>query len=244
MSVQKSKSKTLRSTIPRATSLEIRAKANALPLKSLIYALSHTVANPIIENDAKNDGIGRRVQMLSRHIANLNRMADVLSRSGIVRADVMYREMASAATSYVNLFYAMRHSSRTGYIARCYTDGTCSRVKPENTMLVMPALMATKREKRNRVASTLTRHLYSMPLRVVYRTSKAAMHVELLEQAMSVKHVPDSALRRFSSSLKKMDALIHAIENGAIDPQSDERLKELFIDEIVELSQRDDLMMA
>ena len=242
--MQKTKPQALRTSIPKSTSIEIRAKANMLPIKSLIYALSHVIADPSVQSDARNDGIGRRVQMLSRHVSNLGRIANVLSRSGIVRPEMLYRTISSATTSYVNLFYAMKHGCRSSFIERCYTDGTCGRVRPDSNILVMPALMATRKEKRNKVSSNIIRHLYSMPMKVVYRSSKSAMHVELLEQALSVKSISDSALRRFSASLKKMDALIGAIEAGAIDPGSDEQLKELFIDEIVELSLSEDIRLA
>ncbi len=242
--MQKTKPYKSKSHISASTSLEIRSRANALPVKSLIYAITHAVSDPSIEDDAKNDGISRRVQLLSRHLNNLTRIADLLNRSGTIRPEALYGTISSAATSYVNLFYAMRHSTRSSFIARCYTGSACKRIKPENNLLVMPAVMATRKEKRNKVSDNIIGSLYSMPLRFVYKHSKAAMHVELLQKAIAVKSISDSTLRRFSSSLKKIDALIGAIENGAVDPTNDELLKELFIDEIVEFSNSEDLTLA
>ncbi len=244
MSLHRSKSKAARQVSSRITSLEIRSRSNALPVKSLIYAISHALNDPNIKREVSNNGISHRASTLSRHISRLCRISDALCRAGVVNPDAMYSTLRAATTSYVNFFYSMKQSTLNGFIEQFYLTDVCRRVRPENNLLVMPALMATKKDNRRKVSAHILNNLYRMPINFVYKNSKAAMHVELLEQSLSAKSISDSDLDRFSDSLKRLDLLVESIKNGNVNPTADEDVKEHFIDLIVNMSHGSDIGIA
>ncbi len=225
----------------KASPREIRSRANALPLKSMMYAISHAMADPTIKADAASGNTKRRVSVLSRHLSTLDRLVLYLGNSSEIGPSQAYGTITSAAHSYVNLFYSMKPSSRNAYIERHSNGALSKRIKPENNLLVLPAIMASRKERRSSVHSAIVRNLHAMPLRFLYNKTKAAMRVELLEQAMGIKGARESALAGFSASMKNIEALLDGIAGGDIKPESDERAKDMFVNHIVDMSESEEM---
>lgn len=242
--MQKSKPATLKSSMFKASPKEIRSKANALPLKSMMYAISHALSDPTVKQVAASGNTKRRASVLSRHLSSLDRLVLYLGNSSDIDPNQMYGTITSAAHSYVNLFYSMKPSSRNAYIEEHSSSALSKRIKPENNLLVLPAIMASRRARRSSVHSIIVRNLHAMPLRFLYSKTKAAMRVELLEQAMGIKGARESALAGFSASMKNIEALLDGMADGEMNPASDERAKDMFVNHIVDISESEEMRIA
>ena len=58
--------------------------------------------------------------------------------------------------------------------------------------------------------------LYKMPFKVLFESSKSALHVALLEQNMAIRTVPYDTVESFSKSLSKLETRMNAIGKGTI----------------------------
>ncbi len=227
-------------SVSRNVSASIKCGANLLPVKGLIYALSHARAK-CVKRGKENSSIN--VYKLARYIKELTDMARDLQRYQDVNPDILYRKLRGATIAYVNFFYALNDEEREVYLTTC-NGITHKKIEREQNLLLIPAIMATKREPKAHVSKFLVNNIYKVPFRVLYHASKAAMHIELLEQAMGIKNAPDHLMKRFSGALSEIDTRMSAIEDGGIDPQMDEALKQRFIDEAVKLSEAADMRIA
>ena len=213
-----------------------------LPVKGLLYAISHAIGDPEVKAASRDDAARRRVNGLSRQMPRLYLLASGYNDDKDDPSELL-GTITSATRSYVNLFYAMQRRHRQAYIERHY-DGIGRRVKPESNLLLMPAIMAQDGERRSQAYSTIINGLYSMPARFLYTKSKAALKVELLQQGMGLKGAKDSALSRLSLSMERIQAQIDRIASGEINPENDEMVKELFVKEVVAVSEAEDMSIA
>lgn len=242
--MQRTRASALKHSISfRADPIQMRRRANLLPIKSMLYAISHALSDPSIKADARHENTRRRISGLSKHFSRLFLLASDYGTEEQMSPPRMFGAITSAVHSYVNLFYALRPAGRESYIGR-HSDGIGRRVSPENNLLIMPAIMAQRGERRSLAYSTIARSLYSMPARFLYDKSRAAMKVEALEHGMGIKSAREAALSRLSLSMSQVESLIHRIGDGSISPEADEMIKELFVNEIVAVSESEDMSLA
>jgi hypothetical protein len=231
----------------KGLSLEIRCKANVLPLKSMLYAIAHarqTLYKP------KNSNASLYAHKLTSQMRDLSSMINSLNfsarpsqsqlpppiqPSNPENPDEHSRGIESAINTYVDLFYNIHKDERKSYI-ESFNQKKNSKIKPERNLLIIPALMAELKMPKEDVSKGLFYSLYKMPFKMLYDSSKSALHVALLEQNMAIRTVPYDTVEKFSKSMSKLDARIKSVEKGEIKPQEDEDLKIDFIDKAIEFS--------
>lgn len=243
--MQKTKSRPERArttSASRTLSLAIRCGANLLPVKGLLYAMAHASSSRHVTNSSKASGAGT-VRKMSKTAKELAGLATDLQKMREVTGSDLYRQIKGATTAYVDLFYSMDTKERDMYLTSCFRHHS-KKITDEQNLLLIPAIMASRGEPKSSVTTFLTNAIYRIPFRVLYHSSKAAVHIELLEEAMGIKNSPDKAMQRFSEHLSRMDMRMQAIEDGTIRPEGDEALKEEFTNEAVLLSQSTDMKIA
>ncbi len=204
----------------KGLSLEIRSKANAIPLKSLIYAIKHATLKLSKKRNSNSSLYSYR---LATHARELSRMVDNLKLSSNIDPEAHSKIIRASARLYVDLFYALSQDERKVYIQSF--SGKSTRIRPESNLLMIPALMAEFNQPKEEVAQTLHYALYRMPFRILYDSSKSALHLALLEQNMAIKSVPYEVVEQFSQSMAGLGSTMKAIEGGSINPNDDEDAK-------------------
>ena len=226
----------------KADPVQIRRRANLLPIKGMLYAISHAIADQSVKSDAKSGSSRRRINGISKHFSKLHFLASGYDDD--ISPSEMLAILTSASRSYVNLFYSMKGSNRSSYIARHSNSPAGRSVSPERNLLLIPAIMASRRERRSLAYSTIIKGLYSMPARFLYNRAAAAMKLEAMQQGLGLKGAKDSALSRLSLSMSQMESMISRMLAGGANPESDEMIKELFVNEVVAISESEDMGLA
>lgn len=223
-------------------SLAIRCGANLLPLKGLIYAIAHARASRhVVHTRKENAQIALR--RMAKYMSVLTAMANDLQKMKEVDGKDLYEALRAAVLAYVDMFYQMEEEQRNSFLTSC-SSHQGRKITHEQNLLLIPAIMASRGEPKHAVAAYLTNALYKVPFRVLYHSSKAAMHIELLQQAMGLKSAPEQLVKRFSASLANVEKCMIMIDNGKIEPEIDEVLKQEFVDEAVHFSQATDMKIA
>ena len=115
------------------------------------------------------------------------------------------------------------------------------RVKRESNMLFIPAILGEAGEDQKVVKAGLFKHLYSMPFKMLYNTSKSGLRLMLLQNGMAIKSMNYEMVHEFSKSVSVLDARILEIAEGRISPIKDEELKSQFIEQAVKMSRETDI---
>lgn len=224
--------------------MAIRCGANLLPVKGLLYAMAHAKASRFVTGSSKQD-VQISVRKLAKYIQELTDLAVDLQKMQEVSGSSLHREIRLAVMAYVNLFYNMDESQRSSYLESCIGhSGRKKKIPHEQNLLLIPALMASRGEARNDVTNFLSNAIYKIPFRVLYHSSKAAIHIELFQQAAGLKAAPDKEIERFSGLLEKVAGKMDGIEEGKVQPEEDEELKREFIDEAVHISHSTEMKIA
>lgn len=147
--------------------------------------------------------------------------------------------LKSAVDNYVSLFYSMNTQERTAYVKSM--SAVRHRVRKESNMLFIPAIFSEEGEDPKVVKSDLFKHLYAMPFKMLYNTSKSGLRLMLLQNGMAVKSMNYEMVHEFSKSVSMLDARILEIGEGKINPIKDEELKNGFIEEAVKMSRETDI---
>ncbi len=221
----------------RGISLEIRCKANILPLKSLLYAMAHASKYMI---RPKNSNASLYVHKLIAQTRNISALANSLKGSNDVSPSIHSKGIESAISTYVEMFYSVGRDERKWYIEE-FNKGNRTKVKAERNLLVLPALMAELKMPKDEASKGLFYSLYKMPFKVLHESSKSALHVALLERNMAIRTVPYGAVERFSKSMSKLESRMAAVEGGGIDPDDDEDIKADFIERAIAFSKATDI---
>jgi hypothetical protein len=231
----------------RGLSLEIRCRANVLPLKSLMYAIAHArknVCKPKSNASMYTHKLASQMRDLGNMINSLNASAMAKQQKpplpppelpGPDSPDNHSSSIESSINAYVDLFYAVTREERKSYM-NLFNTGKKTKIKPERNLLIIPALMAELKQPKEEVAKGLFYSLYKMPFKVLFDSSKSALHVALLEQNMAIRSVPFDTIENFSLSMGKLEGKMKAIQKGDIKPQEDEEIKADFIEKAVEFS--------
>ena len=226
----------------RALSLAIRCGANLLPLKGLLYAMAHAKASRHVTGSSKEQ-VRISLRRLNRQMKELAMLADDLQSMKDISGEELHKGIKRATATYVELFYNLNNDDRDSYLTSC-SGHNSKKIANEQNLLLIPALMASRGESKDEITDFLSNNIYKIPFRVLYHSSKAAVHIELLEQAMGIKNAPEALIKNFSNALGNMVKCMDAIEQGSISPVADESLKQEFVDEAVLLSQQTDMKIA
>ena len=231
----------------RGLSLEIRCRANVLPFKSMVYALSHAKLKLYRSRNSNASMYGHR---LTSQLRDLSSNIDALRYAATPSAAQLPPEQPSpddpernsrlinsSILTYVDLFYTINKEERKSYI-ESFNNQRKTKIKKERNLLIIPALMAELNQPKEEVSTHLFNNLYSMPFKVLHESSKSALHIGILEQNMAIKSVPYETVERFSKSMSRLESRIKAIEKGSINPIEDEDIKADFIEKASEFSKR------
>ncbi|MDE1865467.1 MAG: hypothetical protein KGH94_02410 [Candidatus Micrarchaeota archaeon] len=232
--------------------IEIRSRANLLPFKALIYVTSNAVLKSPKASKAR---LKDQYKNLTNTIKILNTYADRLYGAGGPNPSApgkpspsepdpysMADTMKSAIDNYVSLFYSMATHERSAYVKSM--SAVKHKLKRESNMLFIPAIFAEDNEDPKVVKAGLFKHLYSMPFKMLYNTSKSGLRLMLLQNGMALRSVNYEMVHEFSKSVSVLDARILEISEGRISPIKDEELKTNFIDQALKMSKETDINIA
>jgi hypothetical protein len=220
-------------------STAIKCGANLLPVVTMIYSMQHAkkssyileTSNPIIRMSLQD--MNEKIIMLKTTAKNLQKMKDIDD-------DELYKIIYNATTSYVNLFYHMSEDAIDNYIIN--SEGHITKnINRENNLLLIPAILAARGEPSSDVINFITNNVYKVPFKILYHSSKAALHIELLEQSMGIKTISIQTLNNLNLLLQQLEKRTKEIEEGNIRLDENTLLKEKFIESIIEISYGKDL---
>jgi hypothetical protein len=203
-----------------------------MPFQSMIYAISYV---RLSAKTKKGSRASSYRQKLLAHLNTLKVLAKLLQSSIEVDSTLSYMNTKSAVNNYVNLFYSMSNKERSGYIGAA-SARLLNGVKPENNLLLVPAMMASASKPKHTAISGIEIALYKKPFKLLYEASSSALQIMRFRQRTAIERSPEMATAEFSRSLAKLDSRIRAIEHGMINPESDESLKQEFIRSAIEFS--------
>ncbi|MDE1810667.1 MAG: hypothetical protein KGH66_01335 [Candidatus Micrarchaeota archaeon] len=219
--------------IDKALTIGIKSRANSLPFKSLLYAMSHA---RLKMGNSKAQVTTLHLKKLTQSQRIIHEIAKGLDAQEDPDPSAIYKHIKGATAHYVNLFYALTSEERTEYIAKIGRMKLSREIRPEENLLLMPAINAELREQKSNVINTIANRLYRAPFKVLYDSSKSALHVALLERNMAIKSVPEQMLKNFSSIMSKMDEVIKSIDMGLIDATTFDEVKNEFVADAVNFS--------
>lgn len=180
---------------------------------------------------------------MSKQLKELSIFATDLQKMREVSGSELYKHIKLATIAYVELFYSLDSKERDLFLQSCGGHHG-KKITNEQNLLLIPAIMASRGEPKSHVTGFLIGAIYKIPFRVLYHSSKAAVHIELLQQAMGIKDTPDGPVKRFSDALARMDKVMQGIDEGSLSPDHDELFKQRFVEEAVLLSQSTEMKVA
>ena len=234
----------------RGLALEIRCKANILPLKAMLYAIAHArqkACKPRNSNStlyvprltAQMRELAASIDALNAHARAAHAASPVGTAIDPDDPNAHSSGIESSIRTYVDFFYTISKAERKEYMQAF--GNPRARIGAERNLLLIPALMAELDQPKEEVSRGLFWHLYRMPFKVLYDSSKSALHVGNLLNNMAIRSVEYGTIDNFSKSMSRLDARIKAIEKGQVRPQEDERLKAEFIDRAIGFSKITDI---
>jgi hypothetical protein len=224
-------------------SLAIKCGANLLPVKGMLYAMAYANASGHVSRSTRRGADEARGKM-SKQMKELALLASDLQRLRAASGSELYKGIKLAVISYVDLFYSLDSRERDLFITGCVPGRSRKKIMDEQNLLLIPAIMASRGEPKAKVTEFLISGVYKIPFRVLYHSSKAAIHIELLQQAMGLKGTPEASVKRFSDVLERVNDKMESIEEGDLRPEADENLKDRFVAEAVLLSQTTNMKIA
>ncbi len=226
----------------KADSTSIRKGISRLPLKSLHYAISYLMLDPCSAKARSGTSEARRLATIARHKAAIESILSDASDSHTKEA--IHSKITSAANSYVGFFYSIDEAARKAFIDRADKSTMSDRIPKKNNLILIPAIMASRGERRSRAMAQLLRWLYSAPLVFLQKSSKTAMHIELLQQSIGLKDIADSSMKRLSLTMNQLDSAIERIMGGGFRFEEDSMLADIAVNEIVAISEAERLSIA
>ncbi|MDE1857076.1 MAG: hypothetical protein KGH98_03255 [Candidatus Micrarchaeota archaeon] len=228
----------------RTRFLEIKCGFTMMPLKSLSYAMQHAKSNREMRAVAKKGQIRICLDEINKSLKALTLNVYWLNRLNELGTDEVYRSIQKASASYVDLFYNMSRSECSAYIKSCEKAMYAGNVDPEDNLLLMPAIMSAHNRPKKDTVMRIAQSLYRMPFAMLYKHSKAAIRVELLQQAMGIKSTPQHVLKELSGSLNRVETLLNAMGPVRVDAQKDGDVMDGFINDVVSLSDSGEMKVA
>lgn len=226
---QRSRSDTLRAR-------RVLSRVNLLSIKSMLFAIDYALKAAPTVFVREKEKVERDKRRLARHAKALHTLADSHYASHHVDPSESYRAIRTGITAYVNLFYDANPSELDLYIAECKVSGPGKRLRPEQNMLLIPALMASKGKPKSSAIAMLLSGVYSKPFKALYDSSKASLHMEFFKRSIAIANAPSASLDSFSQTLDRMSALIKSIDAQDIHPEEDDTSKEEFMEQLLKLN--------
>ncbi len=211
---------------------EICCRVNLMPFQSMIYAISYARLGAKTKRGSRASSYRHK---LLAHLNTLKVLAKLLQSSVEVDSTLSYMNTKSAVNNYVNLFYSMTDNERSNYLGTASAH-VLGRVKPENNLLLVPAMMASAGRPKRTAISNIEISLYKNTYKLLYEASSSALQVMHFRQRTAIEHIPEAATAEFTKNLAKLDSRIRSIEHGRINPESDESLKRAFILSAIDFS--------
>ncbi|MCL4411497.1 hypothetical protein M1329_00990 [Candidatus Marsarchaeota archaeon] len=226
---------------PKSRSNTVRARrvlfrVNLLSIKSMLFAIDYALNEAPTMFAKEQERVERDKRRLARHMRALRTLADNHYASRHVSPTDSYRAIRTSITAYVNLFYDANPSELDVYIAKCKASGPGKRLKPEQNMLLIPALMASAGKPKSAAISMLLSGVYKKPFKALYDSSKASLHMEFFKRSIAIANAPKASLESFSQTLDRMSALIKNIDGQDIRPEDDDASKEEFMEQLLKLN--------
>jgi hypothetical protein len=227
--------------------LEIRCRANLLPLKAMHYAIAYAKHRVCKQ---RNSNAVLYIPRLTAQMRDLSTIINALDSYGrppdrlptsepgigaVEDPEIRANAIRSSVKAYVDLFYMVKASERKSYMESIQRESKFG-MSPGRNLLLIPALLAELNQPKEELSIGLFNSIYKMPFNVLYECSKSALHVENLLRNMAIKNMQFEIMEHFSKSLGRVEARMKAIERGVIKPSEDEKLKVEFIDKPLEFS--------
>ncbi|MCL5440271.1 MAG: hypothetical protein M1448_00050 [Candidatus Marsarchaeota archaeon] len=175
---------------------------------------------------------------LSRRTAILESLTASLARGDQLSGQQLYGALKSSIASYVGLFYSLDDYERRSYLGFCEEAGIKGKERPEDNMLLMPAIMSGNGVSRYSTFKNLFSEVYKKQFSTMCNYSSDGLRIDLFEQKASINEIPASVIRYISSGISEMALRVKGIERGEINPLMDLQAAEGFIGKIVEFSMR------
>lgn len=235
----------------KGLALEIRCKANILPLKAALYAIAHarqkackprnsnsTLYIPRLTSQMRE--LAASIDAFNAHARQPMRLAQSEPQVDPDDPDMHSAGIESSMRTYVDFFYTINKAERKSYM-ESFGSAKGARISADRNLLLIPALMAELGQPKEEVSRGLFYHLYRMPFKVLYDSSKSALHVGNLLNNMAIRSVEYDTIDNFSKSMSRLEARIKTIEKGNVKPQEDERIKADFIERAISFSKVTDI---
>ena len=206
-------------------------KATALASKCIILHSDKFVSN---SNGAAKIYLDR----LSRRTAILESMSSSLLKGDQLGGQQLYSALKSSIASYVGLFYSLDGYERQSYLLFCDEVGIKGKEKPEDNMLLMPAIMSGTGVSRYSTFRNLLSEVYKKQFSKMCDYTSDGLRIDLFEQKASINEIPATVIRSITSGINEIVLRVRGIERGEINPMVDLQAAEGLINKIVEFSMR------
>ncbi len=235
--MQKVKSRpTVKSRSSRARARRVMSRVNLLSIKSVILSIKYAMKEAPETFTRNRESMARDMRRLSKRLSTLESMAAVHYNDLGIEPARMYGVLKTSVTAYVNLFYDANASELDMYVAKCKASTMGKKLKPEQNMLLIPAMMASRGEPKSTAIGMLLAGVYKKPFKALYDSSRASLHMEFFKRSLAMANATDQSLESFSQTLDRMSTLLKSIDANDLHPAEDERRKEEFMEELLKLN--------
>lgn len=212
------------------------SRVNLLSIKSVMFAITYAMKETPSIFTKNKEVMARDMRRLSRRLATLSAMAGQHYLDEKVEPARMHGVLKTSITAYVSLFYDANPSELDMYMAKCKASGAGRKLKPDQNMLLIPAMMASKDQPKSAAVNMLLAGVYKKPFKALYDSSKASLHMEFFKRSLAIANTTNQSLESFSKTLDRMSLLLKGIDAYDIHPEEDDAKKEEFMEQLLKLN--------
>ena len=228
-----------RKTTSKSRQLKIRLRnnLNLLPVRALVLSSRYAADSIRVCLAKKNPRAEQAIERLNGSLSDLKVIERTLKAGEETDPLDLYRGLRSSSASYVGLFYSLYPEELKKYVKLCETRNIGDKDgKPEDNMLLFPAILAQRGVPKGTTTKRLAISLYNKPYGFLHRYSMEAIRIDLFEQSISIKNIPDSVVACITGFMQSVRDRIAQQETIELKPAADETAKEEFIGQIVDFS--------
>ncbi len=235
--MQKAKSRpTVKFKSDTARARHVMSRVGLLSIKSIIFSIRYAMNEAPSIFTKNQECMAKDMRRLSRRLTTLESMAGKHYKDEKIEPSRMYGVMKTSITAYVSIFYDANASELDMYIAKCKASGVGRKLRSEQNMLLIPAIMASKGRPKSAVISALLSGVYKKSFQALYDSSKASLHMEFFKRSLAITNATDQSLEGFSQTLDRMSLLLNGIDAYDIHPEEDDAKKEQFMEQLLKLN--------
>ncbi|MCL4388722.1 MAG: hypothetical protein M1564_03635 [Candidatus Marsarchaeota archaeon] len=212
------------------TETRILAKANLIPIKSMVYTIMF--AEKVLSEVASE----KEIPKLSAADASLYRLRKLYKELDSGKQQDMQRvhsELNSAVNNYVRLIYSLNFESRTR------VSYECERLRlPKNSIVSFPI---ENPYGKHDCAALMCAHLYVQPLRSMHAAFSEAEKMLSLQKAFGMRGMHSEAINSLALNNKRLKSYIAKAEGGGLNVLELEQKKEEFASKFAKISAENDL---